>query len=238
MVTRHFFDKELEELHLELIKMGSLVEESIENTILALKKQDIALARKIFKNDDIIDDLEKKIEKICLTLIARQQPLAKDLRSISTALKIITDMERIADHSSDIAEITIRMADEKYIKPLIDIPKMAELAKQMVNKSIDAFVKQDVELARSVCSSDDEVDDLFMKIILELVSFMKNDPQSVEQGINFMFIAKYLERMADHATNISEWVVFNVTGKHDHLSRHITRDDSINNPFINTDDAD
>lgn len=238
MVTRHFFDKELEELHLELIKMGSLVEESIENTIQALKKQDTALARKIFKNDDIIDDLEKKIEKICLTLIARQQPLAKDLRSISTALKIITDMERIADHSADIAEITIRMADEKYIKPLIDIPKMAELAKLMVNKSIDAFVKQDIELAKSVCRSDDEVDDLFLKIILELVSFMKNDPQSVEQGINFMFIAKYLERMADHATNISEWVVFNVTGEHDHLSRHITRDDSINNPFVNTGDAD
>ncbi len=238
VTTRHFFDKELEELHLELIKMGSLVEESIENTIQALKKQDTALARKIFKNDDIIDDLEKKIEKICLTLIARQQPLAKDLRSISTALKIITDMERIADHSADIAEITIRMADEKYIKPLIDIPKMAELAKLMVNKSIDAFVKQDIELAKSVCRSDDEVDDLFMKIILELVSFMKNDPQSVEQGINFMFIAKYLERMADHATNISEWVVFNVTGEHDHLSRHITRDDSINNPFVNTGDAD
>jgi phosphate transport system protein len=233
MVTRHFFDKELEDLHLDLIKMGSLVEESIDNTILALKKQDTNMAREVFKNDDIIDDMERKIERSCLNLIARQQPLAKDLRTISTALKIITDMERIADHSSDIAEITIRMADEKYIKPLIDIPKMAELAKQMVNKAIDAYVKQDTGLAQEVCDSDDAVDELFYKIILELINIMKNDSQGVEQGINFMFIAKYLERMADHATNIGEWVVFNVTGEHEHLSRHIYRDDSINNPFIN-----
>ncbi|MCX7745631.1 MAG: phosphate signaling complex protein PhoU [Clostridia bacterium] len=233
MVTRHYFDRELEELHLDLIKMGSLVEESIENAIHALKKQDIALARKLFINDDIIDDMESKIERKCMNLIARQQPLAKDLRTISTALKIITDMERIADHSADIAEITIRMANEKYIKPLIDIPKMAELAKQMVNKSIDAYVKQDISLAQEVCNSDDAVDDLFLKIVLELINIMKNDPQTVEQGINFMFIAKYLERMADHATNISEWVVYNVTGEHEHLARHLHKDDRINNPFIN-----
>jgi phosphate transport system protein len=219
MVTRHSFDQGLEDLHLDLIKMGSLVEESIENTIIALKKQDVELARQIFKNDDIIDELEQKIEKKCMALIARQQPLAKDLRTISTALKIITDMERIADHSSDIAEITIRMADMKYIKPLIDIPRMAELAKQMVNKSIDAYVRQDIDLAQEVCASDDEVDNLFNRIILELINLMKNDPRTIEQATEFMFIAKYLERMADHATNIGEWVVFNVTGEHDHLTR-------------------
>ncbi|MCX7921415.1 MAG: phosphate signaling complex protein PhoU [Clostridia bacterium] len=223
MVTRHFFDKELEELHLELIKMGSLVEESIDNTILALKKQDVELAKKIIKNDDVVDDMERKIEKICLNLIARQQPLAKDLRSISTALKIITDMERIADHSADIAEITIRMSNMKYIKPLIDIPKMADMAKQMVNQAIDAYVKQDVKLAQTVCDSDDGVDDLFSKIILELINIMKNNPDTVEQATEFMFIAKYLERMADHATNIGEWVVFNVTGEHEHLTRPINR---------------
>jgi phosphate transport system protein len=231
-MSRNFFDKELEELHVDMIKMGSLVEESIDNTIIALKKQDIELARKVFKDDDVIDDYEQKIERSCLNLIARQQPLAKDLRTISAALKIITDMERIADHASDIAEITIRMAHEKYIKPLIDIPKMAELAKQMVNKSIDAYVKQDVELAKTVCSSDDEVDDLFFKIVLELINIMKNDTESVEQAINFMFIAKYLERMADHATNIGEWVVYNVTGEHDHLTRYLHKDDRVNNPFL------
>jgi len=182
MVTRHSFDQGLEDLHLELIKMGSLVEESIDNTIVALKKQDVEMARQVFLNDDIIDDMEQTIEKKCMNLIARQQPLAKDLRAISTALKIITDMERIADHSADIAELTIRMANAKYIKPLIDIPKMADMAKQMVNKSIDAYVKQDINLAEEVCASDDDVDDLFNKIILELVNIMKNDPEAIEQA--------------------------------------------------------
>lgn len=224
MVTRHSFDQGLDDLHLDLINMASLVEESIDNTILALKRQDVELAEKIFHNDDVIDDLEKRIEKKCMNLIARQQPLAKDLRTISTALKIITDMERIADHSSDIAELTIRMANQKYIKPLIDIPKMAELAKQMVNKSIDAYIKQDINMAQEVCASDDDVDELFNKIILELINIMKNDTEAVEQAIDLMFIAKYLERMADHATNIGEWVVFNVTGEHDHLPRLFHKD--------------
>lgn len=225
MTTRHTFDNELEDLHLELIKMGSLVEESIENTIIALIKQDIELAKLIFKNDDVIDDLEQKIEKRCINILARQQPLAKDLRAVSAALKIITDMERIADHSADIAEITIRMAHLKYIKPLIDIPKMAELAKQMVNKAIDAYVRQDTELAQKVCQSDDEVDDLFNKIIMELINVMKNDHQNIEQATDFMFIAKYLERMADHATNICEWVIYNVTGEHGHMNPHIQVDE-------------
>lgn len=231
MVTRHSFDQGLDDLHLDLIKMGSLVEESIDNTIHALKKQDVELARKVFRNDDVIDDFEQRIEKKCMNLIARQQPLAKDLRTISTALKIITDMERIADASADIAEITIRMSGKKYIKPLIDIPKMAELAKQMVNKSIDAYVKQDIKLAEEVCASDDEVDDLFNIIILELINLMRNDPGTIEQGIDFMFIAKYLERMADHATNIGEWVVFNVTGEHEHLARFFHKENGSERPF-------
>lgn len=233
MVGRHSFDQGLEELHLDLIKMGSLVEESIDNTILALKNQDVELARQVFRNDDVIDDYERSIERKCMNLIARQQPLAKDLRTISTALKIITDMERIADASADIAEITLRMSGKKYIKPLIDIPKMAELAKIMVNKSIDAYVRQDTNLAENVCASDDEVDDLFNKIILELINLMRNDPSTVEQGIDFMFIAKYLERMADHATNIGEWVVFNVTGEHEHLTRLYHKEAGHVPPFAN-----
>ncbi len=231
MVIRQSFEQKLKDLHLDLIEMGSLVEESIENTILALKNQDIELARNIFEKDDLIDDLERNIEKKCLILIARQQPIAKDLRTITAALKIITDMERIGDHSSDIAEITIRMAHEKYIKPLIDIPKMAEKAKQMVKKSIDAYIRQDIELAKEVCASDDDVDELFHRIVLELINIMKNDPNSVEQAVNLMLIAKYLERMGDHATNISEWVVYNVTGEHEHLAKYMHKDDRKNNPF-------
>lgn len=230
-MTRSFFEKELEELHIDMIKMGSLVEESIENAIKALKSQDVELARNIFEGDDIIDDYEKKIEKQCINLIARQQPLAKDLRSISTALKIITDMERIADHSADIAEITIRMAGEKYIKPLIDVPKMANLAKQMVKKAIDAYMNEDLDLAREVCGSDDEVDDLFYKIVLELTNIIKNNVSSTEQAINLMFIAKYLERMADHATNIAEWVIYNITGQHEKFEKYYHKDDKAGKPL-------
>lgn len=218
-MVRHSFDKELENLKSLMVKMASLVEESIENSIIALKKQDIELAKQVFENDDAIDDLESKIEKVCINLIARQQPLAKDLRSISTALKIITDMERIADQAADISELTIRMAHMKYFKPLIDIPIMADLTKKMVIKSIDAYIKQDVDLAKEVCDSDDEIDDLFSKIVLELINIMKNNPETVEQATDFMFIVKYLERIGDHATNIGEWVVYNVTGSHDHMAR-------------------
>lgn len=218
-MVRHSFDKDLEQLQELMVKMAGLVEESIENSIIALKKQDTELAKQVYENDDVIDELEGKIEKICINLIARQQPLAKDLRSISTALKIITDMERIADQAADIAELTIRMADMKYIKPLIDIPLMAELTKKMVIKSIDSYIKQDIVLAREVCDSDDEIDELFSKIVLELINIMKNNPETVEQATDFMFIVKYLERIGDHATNIAEWVVYNVTGNHDHMAR-------------------
>lgn len=231
MAPRLSFELELRELHEEMIKMGSLVEESIENAILALKNQDVKLAKKIFLNDDVIDEMEVKIERKCLHLIATQQPLAKDLRTISTALKIITDMERIADHSADIAEITIRMARDKYIKPLIDIPEMAELARDMVKRALDAYVNQDIGLAKQVCADDDDVDNFFSKITLELINIVKIDPEAMDQVVNFLFIAKYLERMADHATNIGEWVVFNVTGEHSHLAELLHKDDAKRNPF-------
>lgn len=217
-MVRNSFDKDLELLQGLMVKMAGLVEESIENSIIALKKQDVELARQVCESDDTIDDLESKIEKICINLIARQQPLAKDLRAISTALKIITDMERIADQAADIAELTIRMAKMKYIKPLIDIPLMADLVKKMVVKSIDSYIKHDIILAKEVCDSDDEIDDLFSKIVLELINIMKNNPETIEQATDFMFVVKYLERIGDHATNIAEWVVFNVTGSHEHMA--------------------
>ncbi|MBN1624269.1 MAG: phosphate signaling complex protein PhoU [Clostridia bacterium] len=232
MVYRYSLEEELSGIHEDMVEMGSLVEDSIEKSILALQNQDIALARRIFKEDDRIDEIEQRIEKKCLMLIARQQPIAKDLRAVSAALKIITDLERIGDHSADIAEITIRMAGEKYLKPLIDVPKMAELAGIMVRKSMEAYIMQDIELAKEVCGSDDEVDELFFNIVLELIEIIKRDPISVEQAVNFMFIAKYLERMADHATNISEWVVYTVTGEHEHLAGQMHRYDRKNNPFI------
>jgi len=213
-MSRYNFDKELESLHINLIQMAGLVEESIENTIEALLRHDAELAVKVAQGDDIIDEYEQKIEKQCLDLIARQQPLAKDLRTIGSALKIITDLERIADQAADIAGYTIKMAREKYIKPIIDIPRMAECTKNMVNKVIDAYVKQDVEAAKAVIAADDEVDDLFARIVLELTDIVKNNPRTVEQAINLILIAKYLERMADHTTNIAEWIIYSVTGEH------------------------
>ncbi len=221
-MTRNLFDQQLDDLHQNMLRMAGLVEESIEKTIIALKNHDVKLAEKIYRGDDLIDDLEKIIEEQCLNLIVQQQPLAKDLRTISAALKIITDMERIADHSSDIAEFTIKMAPEKYIKPLVDIPKMAECAKAMVNRAIDAYIKQDVELAATVCTADDEVDELFSLIVLELTEIMKKCPDTVGQAINLIMIAKYLERMADHATNIGEWVIYGVTGKHRKYNNKLT----------------
>ncbi len=218
-MVRNSFHKELENLQNLMVKMAGLVEESLENSIMALNKQDVELAKQILENDDIIDDLENRIEKLCLNLIARQQPLAKDLRTISTSLKIITDLERIADQAADISELTIRMAKMKYLKESADIPIMAELAKNMVSKAIKCYTNQDTTLAKEVCASDDEVDDMFSKIVLELINAIKNSPETTEQATDFMFVVKYLERIGDHATNIAEWVVFNVTGSHEHLAR-------------------
>jgi phosphate transport system protein len=158
--------------------------------------------------------MEKAIERMCINIIAKHQPLAHDLRVISMTLKIITDLERIADHSADISEITIKLCDEKYIKPLIDIPIMAQKAKKMVTSAIDAFVNDDLPRAYEVIASDDEVDSLFNIIVLELAGLMKDSPEKIDQCIDLMFITKYLERMGDHATNIAEGTIFNMTGAH------------------------
>lgn len=230
-MTRTYFEKALEQLHNNIIMMGTLVEESIDNAIKALKTQDKILAKKVFDDDDLIDDQEELIEKLCLTLIARQQPIARDLRNITAALKIITDLERIGDHSADISELTMRLSDSNYIKPLIDIPKMAEMAKIMVDKSITSYIEMDLDLAFEVCASDDYVDELFDNIKNELVAIVKNDAKSMDQVVDFLLIAKYLERMADHATNISEWVSYVITGNHEHLASLNHKDKLDYNPF-------
>ncbi|MEI6287826.1 MAG: phosphate signaling complex protein PhoU [Bacillota bacterium] len=213
-MPRTYFEKELDKLKIDMVKMGSLVEEAMGQMRIALKTQDVQVAEQIIVGDDEVDYMEKKIEKQCLVLLARQQPLAVDLRSISAALKIITELERIGDHAADIAEITIQMAGAKYIKPLVDIPVMIDSTMLMVNRSIDAYVRQDVELALNVCASDQEVNDLYMRVLMELINSMKRDPRTIDQAMNLIFISKYLEKMGDHATNIAEWVMFNVTGVH------------------------
>jgi phosphate transport system protein len=211
---RSRFDQDLEKLNSELTEMGNLVESSIEAAVTALKAQDIELAGRVIAGDKEVNDMERAIEDLCLKLILRQQPVARDLRLISSALKMITDMERIGDQSADISEITIRLAGQKYLKELIHIPQMADATIKMVRDSIDAFVKKDIELAKSVIYYDDVVDDLFNIIKDELICYIKNGIGSSEQAIDLIMIAKYFERIGDHAQNIAEWVYFAIAGEH------------------------
>lgn len=213
-MTRNYFDNELQELIKDLIKMSSIVEEALSDSINALKNKDIDLAEKVITQDDIVDKMELDIEDKCLKLIALQQPIAKDLRIIATALKIVTDLERIADHAVDISKITKRLSGEKYIKELIDIPRMAYIVTGMVKDSIDAYVKQDVEKAKEVSRRDDEVDGLHSQIFRELLLLMMEDPKKINQSTHFLFVSQYIERVADHVTNICEWIIYAVTGEH------------------------
>ncbi|MGN1176863.1 MAG: phosphate signaling complex protein PhoU [Roseburia sp.] len=211
---RNRFDRELIHLNDELIEMGSLIEKAIEKAISALVNKDVKLAQDTIEMDEEIDNKEREIEHLCLKLLLQQQPVAKDLRVISSALKMITDMERIGDQASDISEITIQLADQKYIKELETIQNMAKEASVMLVKSIEAFVNKDVVLAGEVIGKDDVVDDLFMKVKSELIELISQNTDNGEQATDFLMIAKYLERIGDHATNIAEWVIFSITGEH------------------------
>lgn len=211
---RNRFDRELDLLNNELIEMGRLVEKSIENVTQALITQDIELAKAVIKADDEIDNMEDIIEARCLKLILQQQPVARDLRLISSILKMITDLERIGDQAQDIAEIYLTSFKEEYIKELVDLPKMAQATIKMVRESVDAFVKRDVELANKVIEYDDVVDNLFVIIKDELIGLIRKDLANGEQAIDLLMIAKYFERIGDHAQNIAEWVVFSITGEH------------------------
>jgi len=211
---RNKFDNELEKLNLELIKMGSMIESSIEFSSKALINQDITLVKKVNELEIEIDDMEKTIESHCLKLLLQQQPVASDLRIISTALKMITDMERIGDNAEDIAEIARFLVKEKYIKDLVHIPQMAEATISMVTRSVDAFVNKDLELARDVCAADDIVDNLFQVVKKELIEKIQENTENGEQAIDLLMVAKYFERIGDHAENIAEWVIFSITGEH------------------------
>ena len=168
--------------------------------------------------DDRLDDMELTIEDICAKLIAREQPVATDLRTILTALKIITDLERMADHAVDIAKIAIRLKDEIYIKPLIDLPRMADIAIQMVKDSLEAYVDHDAEKAEEITRRDDVVDGINRQIFRELLTYMMENQKNITQATNFLFVSKYLERIGDHATNVCEWVIYAATGERKELN--------------------
>ncbi|AEM78988.1 phosphate transport system protein [Thermoanaerobacter thermohydrosulfuricus] len=213
-MNRTHFEKELEELHYDVLKMGSLVEEAIANAIASLVNHDTELAQKVIDDDDRIDKIEVEIDNKCAKIMVTQQPIARDLRIVLTGLKIVTDLERMADHAVDIAKTTLRIAHQKYIKPLIDIPRMAEIVREMVKMSLDSYVRQDLELARAIGEKDDIVDALYKQIFRELLTYMMEDPRNIDQATQFLFVARYLERIADHATNICEWVIYLDTGEH------------------------
>ena len=211
---RNRFDMQLENLSVQLITMGNLCEKAIANATEALKKGDLELAKLVIREDQEIDQMEKEIETMCLKLLLQQQPVAKDLRQISAALKMITDMERIGDQTSDIAEIIIS-AGMSAVKDMNEIARMAEATSQMVHDSVLAYVSKDLTLAYKVMEADDKVDELFDCVKRKLVKVIANEHEHIgERAIDIMMITKYLERIGDHATNIAEWVEFSLTGVH------------------------
>ncbi len=211
-MSRVLFDLALKNLNNDLLRMCEEVKKQIRLSIKSLVNKDIELAKQVIKDDDIIDNFNKEIEDRCVRVIATEQPLAKDLREIFTAIKVVTDLERMADYAVDIAKITIHLKDDEYIKELIQIPELAEKVLNIISLAIDAYVKGDSKKAYEICKMDDEIDSLYKEILEELFNIMVEDNSLATQAGRFMFVAKNLERIGDHVTNICEWAIYLVDG--------------------------
>lgn len=207
---RKRFDEQLNELNQEMQAMGMMVEASIQNAIEALLKQDTELAQSVMEGDALVDQKQKEIESICFTLLMQQQPVASDLRVISAALKMVTDMERIGDHAADISEMTLHLAHEPYIKNLDHIRQMASETMWMLIQSIEAYVEKNTQKAYGIIAHDDVVDNLFVDTKQELIDLIHKDKNNGEQATDLLMVAKYFERIGDHATNLAEWVIFSI----------------------------
>lgn len=199
--------------------MGHLVTDAIESATLSLVRKDQVLAERVIAGDDEIDQLLIDIQKRALQLLALQQPMARDLRTIGTGLKLVTDLERMADHATDIARITLKLGDEPFIKPLVDIPRMATLAEEMTREALDAYVNEDESLARQMIARDHDVDHMYSAVFDELMALMQQDPAFVRQATYLLHVAMYLERIGDHATNLGEWTIYMLTGKLEDLNQ-------------------
>ncbi len=211
--TDRAFEEQLGQLRTAVLEMGGLVEEQIGQAVRALTQRDEALAHATIERDHTVNRFDVEIDDLSLKLLALRQPAARDLRLITTALKITTDLERIGDMATHIAERAIELAAEVPIKPYIDIPRMADVARDMLRRSLDAFVREDTELALSVCLADDTIDQLHEQLFRELLSYMVENPATVSRAMRLLFVSKYLERVGDHATNIAEMVIFMVKGR-------------------------
>jgi phosphate transport system protein len=207
------YEEELTGLRQRVLEMGGMVEKQIADAVRALTSGDRALAEATIPKDHAVNRLDVEIDELCIRLLALRQPAARDLRFITTALKITTDLERIGDRAVSICERTLELLDEPALKPYIDLPRMAEISLDMLRRSLDAFVREDTEIALDVCRRDDEVDKLNSQIFRELLSFMVEDPRAITRAMRILFVSKYLERIADHATNIAEMVIYMVKGK-------------------------
>ncbi len=214
MSVRSKFDEELKFLNDDIIKMACMIEKAINDCIKCIEKRDLELAKEVIESDKAINDMEKQIETRCLKLLLRQQPVAKDLRLISTTLKMITDLERIGDHAADIAYIALDEGAQslKFIR--LEIKEMIHLALEMLANSISCFINDNKKLARATIKNDDELDKLFYEVRDDIIKKIKNEEIEPDTGINTIMICKYIEKIGDHATNIAEWVIFYLTGEH------------------------
>lgn len=212
---RIHFDEQLERLNEEIINMGTLIEQAIGMAVEALIKQDVDKAKKAMEFDEEVDHQEKVIETLCLKLLLQQQPVAKDLRVISAALKMITDMERIGDHATDISDLAIQLSGLPHIEQLTHIEQMAKETMVMLIQGLEAYVEQNYEKAEEVIAHDDLIDDLFEEVKHELIDIIQKNSDCAGQAADLLMVAKYFERIGDHATNIAEWVIFSITGKHE-----------------------
>lgn len=211
---RERFERQMKILNTQLMAMGTAAEQAIQSAITALQKQDASAAENARRLEVELDGQERNIESLCLKLIIEQQPVAGDLRQISAALRMITDLERIGDQAADIAELAMRLCGQTYIKPITHLPQMAQQAMKMVTGSIDAFINGDLETARRVWEMDTTVDNFFDTIKNELIALIRTDAANGEQAVDLLMVAKYLERIGDHAQNLAEWVVYSLTGVH------------------------
>jgi phosphate transport system protein len=210
--TRSAFDQKYAEIRDNLLRIGHLVDAAVDRALTALKTQDQALARQIIADDAVINELRFTVEEDCLALIATQQPAASDLRAVIAAMNLVNDMERMADHATGIAKTVIRMGGEPLLKPLVDIPRMADFARDMLQRSLDAFLARDAEAARAIAAQDDEIDHLYKAVFDELLQIMINDPSTITRATYLLWCAHNLERIGDRVTNIAERIIFMTTG--------------------------
>ena len=219
METRQKYLESLNSINQEVLRMGTLVEEAIRKSTRALRDKDVELANKVVTEDRVINQLELDIQDKCIVLIATEQPVAGDLRGLVTIIKIVTQLERMGDHALHVAKGALRLANESYMKKIIDLPRMGECAIRMIHEALTAFMNNDEEAAIAVAEMDDEIDELHNQVMRECLTYMMQDPKYIPQATTLLFVSRFLERIGDHVTNISEWICYNITGRHRELNQ-------------------